>query len=277
MRVFADINLRADGDLPLMADVSLPEGNGPFAVVVCCHGFKGFKDWGFFPLLHGPFTEARLAVITFDFSCNGTRPGSKEIVDPAAFSRNSIAQELNDIQTAIEWIQKGEMREHFLPQQVFLLGHSMGGGIALLQAARDRSVARLALWNSVSDWDIFMQQFDADNWKSTGVAHVSNTRTGEVYPLAYSCYEDYLANRSAYHLGNAAERLEIPLLLVHGAEDKVVTPDASEYFFRRVFHAVYIAVENGDHTFGVRHPADAAGDYPAFTEALENTVAFFTD
>jgi hypothetical protein len=36
-------------------------------------------------------------------------------------------------------------------------------------------------------------------------------------------------------------------------------------------------VEGGDHTFGVRHPADAAAHYPAFDEAVENTVAFFTD
>jgi pimeloyl-ACP methyl ester carboxylesterase len=277
MRSFADINLRKEKDLPLMADVFLPEGAGPFPVVVCCHGFKGFKNWGFFPLLPATFAEEKLAVITFDFSCNGTRPGSGEIVDTEAFSRNSIAQELSDLHTVIEWVKQGGMHSHFMPDQVYLLGHSMGGGIALLQAARDRSVARLALWNSVSDWDIFMQQWNADEWRDKGFVEVTNSRTGAVYPLRYACYEDYLANRSAYHLGNAAEKLEIPLLLVHGTEDKVVTPEASEYFFRRVFHAVYIPVEDGDHTFGVKHPADAAASYPAFMEAVENTVAFFTD
>ncbi len=277
MREFADINLRKEGGKPLMADVFLPEGKGPFAAVVCCHGFKGFKDWGFFPLLPAPFTAAGLAVINFDFSCNGTRPGSKEISDLEAFSQNSIQQELEDLQAVIDWIREGEMRNEFRSADTCLLGHSMGGGIALLQAARDRSIARLALWNSVSDWDIFMQQWDAEKWKANGFVEVVNSRTGAVYPLAYACYEDYVNNRNAYHLGQAAEKLEIPLLLVHGDSDQIVTPEASEYFFKRVFHAVYIQVEGGDHTFGVRHPANAAAHYPAFSEAVENTVAFFTD
>lgn len=277
MRVFADMNLRKEGGKPLMADIFLPEGKGPFAVVVCCHGFKGFKDWGFFPLLPAPFTAAGLAVIAFDFSCNGTRPGSKEITDLEAFSQNSIHQELDDLQAVIDWIRDGEMRSEFRSADTCLLGHSMGGGIALLQAARDRSVARLALWNSVSDWDIFMQQWDAAKWQEDGFVEVVNSRTGAVYPLAYACYEDYLRNREAYHLGQAAEKLEIPLLLVHGDADHVVAPAASDYFFRRVFHAVYIQVEGGDHTFGVRHPADPSLPYPALDEAIENTVAFFTD
>jgi len=277
MRVFADMNLRKDGGRPLMADVFLPDGPGPFAVVVCCHGFKGFKDWGFFPLLPAPFTAAGLAVLKFDFSCNGTRPGDKDITDMEAFSLNSISMELEDLQAVTDWISQGEMRSEFRPDDTCLLGHSMGGGIALLHAVRDRSVARLALWNSVSDWDIFMQQWDADQWKETGFVEVVNSRSGAVYPLAYACYEDYIQNRDAYHLGQAAEKLEIPLLLVHGENDQVVTPAASEYFFKRVFHAVYIQVEGGDHTFGVRHPADQAAHYPAFMEALENTVEFFTD
>ena len=37
--------------MPFQVDVRLPEGDGTFPVVIVCHGFKGFKNFAFFPYL----------------------------------------------------------------------------------------------------------------------------------------------------------------------------------------------------------------------------------
>jgi hypothetical protein len=53
---------------------------------------------------------------------------------------------------------------------------------------------------------------------------------------------------------------------------------ASEFFYEKVLHAIFIRVEGGNHTFGIRHPWSAEQEaVPAFDEALSNTIDFFLD
>jgi hypothetical protein len=47
---------------PLRGDVYLPERARGAPVVVACHGFKGFKDWGFWPPTGEAFVERGLAL-----------------------------------------------------------------------------------------------------------------------------------------------------------------------------------------------------------------------
>jgi len=58
---------------PIRGDLRRPEGPGPHPVVVACHGFKGFKDWGFHPWLGEHLADAGLAAVHFDFSRNGVK------------------------------------------------------------------------------------------------------------------------------------------------------------------------------------------------------------
>lgn len=264
---------------PVEADLYLPEGQGKFPLVIFCHGFKGFKSWGFYEYMPQAFTEAGLAFLRFNFSHNGTSPEVPDaFIQPEAFGQNTIGKELADVQSVLNWLPSCSASAHLNLQELYLGGHSRGGGIALLSAARDRRIKKLALWNSVSDWNIFMSQFDPQRWKEDGVAFIRNSRTGEDLPVGYELFKDFDTHREEYDLGAAAESLEIPLLLVHGTEDVNVRISASEYFYKKVFHAIFIRVEGGDHTFGIRHPWTSGQEHTgAFDEALSNTIDFFLD
>jgi predicted alpha/beta-fold hydrolase len=37
-------------------------------VIIICHGFKGFKNWAFFPILAESLAEADYIALTFNFS-----------------------------------------------------------------------------------------------------------------------------------------------------------------------------------------------------------------
>ena len=76
---------------PIRGDLRLPDGDGPFPVVVVCHGFKGFKDWGFHPWLGERLAGAGFAAAHFDFSRNGVRGGVPDITDLDAFRRNTLS------------------------------------------------------------------------------------------------------------------------------------------------------------------------------------------
>lgn len=263
----------------LPADLYLPSDKGSFPLVICCHGFKGFKSWGFFDYMPEAFCNEGLAFLRFNFSHNGCSAQIPDaFVEPEAFGRNTIGKELQDVRLLLDALPKLPGAAQLDMDALFLMGHSRGGGIALLSAARDKRIKKLALWNSVSDWNIFMSQFDHERWQADGVAFIRNSRTGQELPVGFALYEDYDAHREDYHLGKAAESLEIPLLLVHGTDDVNVRISASEYFYEQVLHAIFIRVAGGDHTFGIRHPWTAEQEaVPAFNEALSNTIDFFLD
>jgi len=64
---------RSLGDnLVLRGNVHVPEENESASpVLLFCHGFKGFKDWGSFPYASTELARRGIAVIRFNFSCNG--------------------------------------------------------------------------------------------------------------------------------------------------------------------------------------------------------------
>ncbi len=45
--------------------------------IVVLHGFKGFKDWGFFPFLCEQLAFKNAIVVNFNFSLNGVNIGKK--------------------------------------------------------------------------------------------------------------------------------------------------------------------------------------------------------
>ncbi len=56
------------------------------------------------------------------------------------------------------------------------------------------------------------------------------------------------------------------------------TMDNAELIYELVQHSILIKVENGDHTFGAKHPFNPETDVtPMLEELVENTVEFFID
>ena len=55
----------------MAVDLFLPPTEGPHPVLVYCHGFKGFKQWGHVPFIHEYFATGEYAVIAFNHSHNG--------------------------------------------------------------------------------------------------------------------------------------------------------------------------------------------------------------
>lgn len=60
--------------LPILASVSYKSILNLKPVIIFSHGFKGFKDWGHFPIVAQWFAEKGLAFVRFNFSHNGTTP-----------------------------------------------------------------------------------------------------------------------------------------------------------------------------------------------------------
>src|SRR3954467_220818 len=91
---------------PITLDVFYDPDIEKQPLVIFCHGFKGFKDWGHFNLVGEKFAANGLAFLKFNFSHNGTTPEDPDkFADLEAFGNNNYIIELDDLQTVITWAQ----------------------------------------------------------------------------------------------------------------------------------------------------------------------------
>ncbi|OGX88187.1 alpha/beta hydrolase family protein [Hymenobacter glacialis] len=244
---------------PFEADATYRPTGQPKPVVVFVHGFKGFKDWGHFPMLADFFAEQGFVFVKMNLSHNGIVVGGNgDLEDLEAFGRNNFSIELDDIGQVIDALFAAD----FLPvpttemdlSRLYLAGHSRGGGLVLLKAAEDPRVRAVATWAGIADVDQRWPEPMLQEWQRTGVLHVPNMRTGQDLPLHYQIVEDYLANRPRLDIPHHVRNLPQPLLLVHGDADETVPSAAAYALLALKPNAELVLVPGAGHMFGGAHP-----------------------
>ena len=255
----------------IRGDVRIPDGPPPTSAVVVVHGFKGFKDWGFFPHLCQQLAAAGHAVVSFNFTRNGIGSDPLEFTELDSFGTNTFSLELDEVRLILDEVLEGHLLPR-LPRKVGLLGHSRGGGQAVLAAAEEPRVDALATWAAVSHFDRWSDETKKE-WRELGRLWAMNTRTGQQMPLDVSLLEDYEANRERLDIPTAAGRIESPWLILHGLEDTTVPPDEARALAKEAPHARMVLVSDAGHTFEARHPFEASP--PELDEAVQRTIQHF--
>ena len=250
--------IEVKGRNPLLADLYLCDKESRRPVIVYLHGYKGFKDWGHIPLLPKVVNEHRFNFLKFNFSHNGgTLDNPVDFPDLESFAKNNYSIELEDVQTVLNWLTDNEnpFKSGIDKEEIYLLGHSRGGGIAILTASRDKRVKKLVTWSAVGD---FARRFPIgealQNWKNNGVMYVENSRTEQKMPHYYQFYEDFRNNREKLDISEAERILEIPHLLIHGTMDETVLLGEALRLMSLNEHTSLIKLHGATHTLGGFHP-----------------------
>lgn len=258
---------------PITLDVrGAPRGKGSPAVVLL-PGFKGFKDWAFFPPLAERLARAGFTTVTVNVSGSGV-DAAGEFTELDRFGHNTYSAELADLRAVIDALAAGTLGVP-APSSVGLFGHSRGGGVAVLYVPQDRRVRALVTWaaiSSVDRWDAATK----DDWRSRGKIEVVNSRTHQVLPVYLDLLEEVERQGDRrLDIGAAAAQLSVPWLLLHGEDDETVEPAEGE----RLAGAApggssrLMLVRNGSHTFGTKHPW--AGPTLEYDQAAAATVEWF--
>jgi len=255
----------------IRGDVRIPDGPPPTSAVVVVHGFKGFKDWGFFPHLCQHLAAAGHAVVSFNFARNGISSDPMEFTELESFATNTFSLELDEVRLILDEVLEGDLLPR-APKKVGLLGHSRGGGQAILAAAEEPRVAALVTWASVSHFDRWADETKSE-WRELGRIWAMNTRTGQQMPLDLSLLEDYEANRERLDIPTAASRVVSPWLILHGLEDTTVPPDEARTLAEAAADARMMLLNDAGHTFQARHPFEASP--PELDEAVRYTIQHF--
>jgi dienelactone hydrolase len=254
----------------ILIDVRAGGRASPRPAVVVIHGFKGFKDWGLWPSLAERLARAGSTAVTLNLSGSGV-DDSGEFVFPERFGHNTFSAELQDLRRVVDALAGGELGVA-PPTSLGLLGHSRGGGIAVLQTAGDPRIRALVTWAAISTVERWTAVAE-DGWRRTGVREERNARTGQVLPLYLDVLDDVRANAASLDILGAAARISAPWLIVHGTGDEAVPLTEGERLAASAPGARFMTIPGAGHTFGAAHPW--RGATPELDRVLDATLAFF--
>lgn len=251
---------------PLLVDVRTSSRESPRPAVVIVHGFKGFKDWGMFPALAERLARAGFTAVTMNLSGSGVDQKG-EFVYPELFGHNTYSAEQRDLQIVLASLARGDLG--LAPISEFgLVGHSRGGGTAILAAATDPRIRALVTWAAISHVDRWPGR--AAEWRQTGKLDVVNARTGQILPMYTDVLDDIERNRAALDIAAAAAGLRKPWLIVHGTGDDSVNVAEAHQLASLAPEGRLLLLEGAGHTFGAVHPF--AGMTSDLAQAVDETV-----
>ena len=274
-----NICLTGKHEKSILTDVFYLANNQKKNVVIFCHGFKGFKDWGAFNRIAHYFAERETVYIKFNFSHNGTTiEDPLNFADLDAFGNNNFSIELDDLQTVINWISECSWLQNEIDtSKISLIGHSRGGGIAILKTAEENRLHKIISWSSPSDFNKLISQEKLKDWQETGVIYIHNGRTKQDMPLYYQFYEDIQANLNRIDISNACRDMKIPQMIIHGSEDSTVPLEHAEYLKSLNPKAELRIIDGANHVFDVSHPFNQESLPDYLRNVVETSLNFLKD
>jgi dienelactone hydrolase len=255
----------------ILIDLRTGDRESQRPAVVVLPGFKGFKDFGPFPALGERLARAGFTALSLSVSGSGVDEVG-EFTRLDRFAANTISAELADLAAVFAALDEGGLGVA-RPSAIGLVGHSRGGGVALLFADRTRRVQALVTWAGVSTFERWSVP-EAAQWRRDGVTTVPNQRTGQQLPLGTELLDDVEHHREAFDLIAAAARIRVPWLLAHGTADETVPVEEGRALASASDgRATTLWLQGALHAFGGAHPF--VGLTPHLARLFDATVAHF--
>lgn len=246
--------------------------NRPDAAVVICHGFKGFKDWGFFP--HAGRTLAAglgCPTVTFNFTGSGVGPDFENFTEPEPFGHNTFGKEVEDLEAVLDGLEAGRLGNRACERlsRTGVVGHSRGS-VATILAGERTTVRAICTWAGIGRAERYFSPFEG--LAPGEPARITNSRTGDVLPLYDDVKREIEAQPDRFDLVASLARSGVPLLVIHGTKDSSV-PLEDARRLGTADAARLELIEGAGHTFEVGHPF--TGPSPELDRALELTEEHF--
>jgi pimeloyl-ACP methyl ester carboxylesterase len=251
-------------------DLAIPE-NWNNKLVVFIHGYMGYKDWGCWNLVQDFFTNQHFGFLKYNVSHNGgTVQNPIDFPDLDAFRKNSYPKELFDLDAVLRLVK--EQFQEF--PEIQLIGHSRGGGIALLQSTNPL-VSKISTWAGIS----YIKERspsgkEREEWKRTGIYYRENGRTKQQMPHDYSQFEEILDHEERMNIAVYCRQSIIPTLVIHGDDDTSVNIREGQSISSWLNVELSI-IEGANHTFGASQPWLDEKLPSHLQQVCEKTIHFF--
>ena len=265
----------AEGEI-VRGNVHLPAADpgGRLPLVLVLHGFKGYKDYGFFPHLTQRLADIGTVAVRFNFSHSGIDDDPSTFGRPDLFERDAWSKQLADVQAVIAAAEAGGLphADRMDLARLAVAGHSRGGVTALLTAGSDRRVRATVSLSAPSATDTLSED-DKQAIRERGFIVSPSSRTGQDLRISRAWLDDLEQNVVKLDLLAAVARIDGPLLIAHGTGDASVPVECAHAIARACGgEAEILLVEDAGHTFDCANPFE--GPSPALDELIAAVTGF---
>ena len=277
MHIEKNTVLKRANNKPIVIDTFYSKEKSNQPIVLFCHGYKGFKDWGPWNIMAKKIAEAGFCFIKFNFSHNGgTIENPIDFPDLEAFGNNNYTKELDDVDAVLNWIEtRFNNHENVDPSKIYLIGHSRGGGISILKTAEDSRIKKLITLASVCDFEKRTATIgDLNSWKTEGVKFVTNGRTKQQMPHYFQFYKDFKENKNRLDIKRASKKINVPQLIIHGDCDTSINILEAENLHLWNPKSELKIIKGADHVFNTKHPWESE-TLSLESEAVTNIIVHF--
>ncbi len=277
MNISKNISIKGKHQKPILTDLFFVKNNRSKKIVIFCHGYKGYKDWGAWNLVAEEFAKNDLFFVKMNFSHNGgTEQQPIDFPDLEAFGNNNFTIELDDIKSVIDYLTEEEsLKNEINTHDITLIGHSRGGGTVLLKANEDKRVSKVITWAGVSDFAMRFPTGEVlETWKKNGIAHITNARTKQEMPHYFQFYLNFKENEDRLTIKNAVHTLQIPYLIIHGSNDETVSLQEAKNLKDWNKKNELIIIQEANHTFGSSQPWNTHSIPEDLQKAIKHTIKF---
>jgi len=220
--------------IKLCGILSNPTSKKEEPIIIFCHGFSTNKDGRTALRLEKSLNEENISTFRFDFFGHGESHGR--------FEEITITEAVDDVQSAITYLREAGYKKKGL------IGSSFGGMASIITASKKNDLYVLALKSPVSDFSGMSHAQDPlqdiNNWKEKGYTYIIGP-DGARRKLNYSFFEE-AQKVEAYE---AAKKIKIPCLIVHGDNDETVPIEQSIKTARLIKNCKLEIIKGGDHTY----------------------------
>lgn len=239
--------------LEILGDTHVPEGE-PIACALLLHGFKGYKDYGFIPLLAHDLCERGVLVHRFNFSTSGMTNDIETFARPDLFELDTWTRQVDDVRRVVRAVRGGEIDGAGLP--MFLIGHSRGGATALLSAGRHReelNLAGVATINAV-DRCCRMSEQERHAMLERGYSVTNSARTKQELRIGAAWLREQIESAEDHDVLGQASRCGLPACVLHGDADDAVPMDAGLAIAHKL-RTPLIVLEGSNHVLSMPNPS----------------------
>lgn len=215
-------------------------------LVIIAHGVTANKDRPQLVALGEGLSARGWPCLRISYTGNGGSEGR--------FEDSCITKEIGDLQALLEMVPD--------TARVAYVGHSMGGAVGVLTAARDLRIRALVSLAGMTHTADFVQREFAGVTPGEGFMW-----DDEEFPLSQTYVDDL---RSIGNTLSAAEAVTQPWLLIHGdADDLVPIQDGRDAFEAAICPKLFIEIPGAGHSFD-------EGSYPKLVDGVDSwlTTAF---
>lgn len=231
----------------------------------------GYKDWGCWNLVSGFYTDRAYGFLKYNCTHNGgTVNNPIDFDDLESFAKNNYVFELQDFDAIVDEVHK----QFDNKPDIYVIGHSRGGGIALLQSDNGH-VKKISSWAGISNIGARFPHGDLlDQWKKDGKYFRTNGRTNQQMPHNYSQFEVFQKHRTRLNIELYCRNSNTPTQVIHGDEDVSVNIKDGEQIASWL-HTDLVVIKGAQHTFGSSQPWSQQNMPDGLEKVCQHTYEFF--